>query len=134
MASIQAGILCDFAQVREGLLFVASGCLTRMYRESLPGPLNVMLALVVEIPHDEVDAVHELNIAVKQSSTASELGRVVTALQAGSSVREPGESLWVPVVADLRSGVVPEYGAYDVTMSVDGTPGPYLTFYVVDKL
>ena len=44
---IRVATLCDFAQVREGLLFVSSAGITRVYRESFPAPIGVMLALVL---------------------------------------------------------------------------------------
>jgi glutamate-5-semialdehyde dehydrogenase len=38
---VTTAMLADFAQVREGLLFVSSGGITRCYREQLPAPLGV---------------------------------------------------------------------------------------------
>jgi hypothetical protein len=132
LASISASILCDFAQVREGLLFVASGGITRAYRPELPAPLMVMLGLLVEIPADEQGRVHEIEIVVKHNDTATDIARVVAGAQAAGDTH-PGESLMVPAVADLRMVGVAEYGSYDVRVNVDGNPGTYLTFYVLDK-
>ena len=44
LMEVTTAMLSDFAQVREGLLFVSSGGITRCYREQLPAPLGVHLA------------------------------------------------------------------------------------------
>jgi hypothetical protein len=132
LASISSGILCDFAQVREGLLFVASGGISRVYAAEVPAPLSVMLALLVEIPPDELASVHEIQIAIRRSDTAEDVTRAVLAVQAGGDVY-PGENLIVPAVLDLRGVRVSAHGSYDIRITVDGDVGILLTIYVVDK-
>ena len=89
-----------------------------------------MLALVVEIPYDERDLVHEIEIVVKHNDAAADLARMVAAVKAEGALH-PGESLLVPAVADLRPLPVAAYGSYDVRMKIDANEGPLLTFYVV---
>ena len=129
MAAISSALLCDFAQVREGLLFVLSGGITRVYRADLPGTLGVKAAVVVEIGFAEVERVHQLVVSVKHAGTAQELGRLTTGFQA-AGVLEPGESLYVPLVVDLAAVPVRDYGAHDVQVSVDGAVPAQLTIYV----
>jgi len=38
---LEAALLCDFAEVREGLLFVVAGGITRVARASLPDRLGL---------------------------------------------------------------------------------------------
>jgi len=130
MATISSAILCDFAQVREGLLFVASGALTRIFRPSLPAPLGVMVGVVVELDFDEVGATHELVVAVKEAATAHQVGRIQATLHAGASELEPGESLYVPIPVSLHGIELRSYGPHDVQVSVDGGVSTSLTFYV----
>lgn len=130
MASVSSAILCDFAQVREGLLMVASGGITRMYRPALPAPMLVMVAAIVEVEHHEIDRSHQLVLSVTQVETAETIVRMTVGLQAASQDLEPGESLSVPVTIDLRSVVLPAYGAFDVKVAVDGEVGRLLTCYV----
>lgn len=132
LANISTSILCDFAQVRDGLLFVCSGGITRRYCAQLPAPLGVMLGLLVEIPPDEPELVHEIQIVVKSNDTAEDIHRSVTGVQARGDTR-PGESLMVPAVADLRPIEASAYGSYDIRVIVDGDAGTLLTFYLVDK-
>jgi hypothetical protein len=132
LALLTSAILCDFAQVREGLLFVVGGGITRMARPELPAPLNVMLALVVDVPYDQLNQVHEVVVSIKRTDTAEEVVRLVGGAQIAGDVY-PGESLYMPLVFDLRGLAVPAYGSYDVQASVDGGVGTTLTFYMIDK-
>ena len=53
---IRVATICDFAQVRDGLLSVISAGITRVWRSQYPAPLGVMLALVFEVgPGRRVD-------------------------------------------------------------------------------
>jgi hypothetical protein len=134
LARLTSGIVCDFAQVRERLLFVSSGAITRLYPPSLPAPLGVMLAMVVEVPSEEQDQTHEVRVAVKRNETAERIFEWVAGFQVGSIVAEPGESLYVPLVAaEMAGAAVSAVGGYDIRMNVDGNEGPYLTVYVAEK-
>jgi hypothetical protein len=131
LASISSAILCDFAQVRNGLLFVCSGALTRLFVPELPQRLPVMLAIVVELPYQEVELVHELMIAVKEVDTAEQLSRMTAGFQTGATRIEPGESLYLPLAAAFAGDtIVKSYGAHDVQIAVDGGATSQLTFYV----
>jgi hypothetical protein len=132
LASISAAILCDFAQVREGLLFVVSGGITRRYSAELPAPLGMMLGLLVEIPAQELAQVHDIEIIVKRTDTAEDLARMVAGVQAEGET-QPGESLMVPAAVDLRGVAVQVYGSHDVRVTIDGDVGTFLTIYVLDK-
>lgn len=129
MAAISSVLLCDFAQVREGLLFVLSGGITRVYRPKLPGNLGVKAAVVVEIGFAEVGRAHQLVVSVKHAGTAQEMGRLTSGFKAGGAL-EPGESLYVPIVVDLAAVPVKEYGAHDVQVAIDGAVPAQLTIYV----
>lgn len=131
MARVTAGILCDFAQVRAGMLFVSSGGVTRRMVPQVPSRLGVMLAMMVEVPATEQADSHELVVAVKKADTAEQVVRAVSGVKVRSSGTFPGESVYVPAVADLRQLRAPAYGPYDVSMSVDDNLGPHLTLYIV---
>lgn len=129
MAAITSVLLCDYAQVRQGLLFVLSGGITRVYRPRLPAALGVKAAVLVEIGFAEVTRGHQLVVAVKHAGTAQEMGRMTSGFRASGAL-EPGESLYVPIVVDLAGVPVREYGAHDVQVSVDGAVPAQLTIYV----
>lgn len=134
-AHITALILADFAQIREGLMFVASGGITRLYRADLPAMLGPLwLATIVEISPMELDRPHELNVRVRHVETATELLTVtgaMTAPVAGGGNYEPGESATIPLAVPLPPNApLHHFGAYDLTASIDRGPSARLTFYV----
>ena len=134
MALLTAGIVCDFAQVREGLLFVSSGAITRVFRPTLPAPLGVVLAMIVEVPHDERDRAHEVRVTVRRNDAAERIFEWVAGFQIADADAQPGESVYLPLVAAEMGGApVQAHGGYDIRMSVDGNDGPLLTVYVVEK-
>lgn len=138
MARLTTTILCDFAQVREGLLFVSSGGITRIHRAPEPPmAMGVALAFVLEIPPDEIELAHEVKVTV----TRPEAVETVTEATVGLQLRQeqitgiqPGESIQFPWVVPLHNVGLPAYGAYDVKVSVDSQTPELLTFYVVEPL
>lgn len=131
MASISAAILCDFAQVRENLLFVSSAGVTRVYSPTTPAAFNMMLALMLSVGPDELDQAHELSVVIKQNETARDVARLVGAFQSSGDTF-PGEGLFIPLALDFRLLMVNDFGAYDVHTEVDGNVGPHLTCYIVE--
>jgi len=133
---ITTAILCDFAQVREGLLFVSSGGITRLYHQPdwpLPRPLGLYLGLTVEIGPDEMGKVHEVRVRVVQQSTANEIASAVAAMQpvAGLPAElEAGEAATAAAAIPLAMVQLPALGAYDVKVSVDGLTPRIMTVYL----
>jgi hypothetical protein len=131
---VTTAVLCDFAQVRDGLLCVLSGGVTRIVRREMPAPMGVMLAISFEVPFHERDLVHELAVVVRDPSNEE-----IVSVRAGANIRsapiaEPGEGLHCPVVLDLRLAGVLRHGLHDVMIRVDDEPGSSLAFWVVPQL
>lgn len=125
-------LLCDFAQVRGGLLYVASGGVTRFFAQALPTPLNLWLALAVEIQPDQVELTHEVRVTIVESQTARTKGQLTAGFQAGGDL-QPGESLHVPLALPLGPVGIEAYGPHDVRVSVDNSPARILTVYVMEQ-
>jgi hypothetical protein len=134
MADISSMLLCVYAEARDGVLFVGSGGVTRVVPPTLPAPLGLTLALVVELGHDEIDSAHELLVTVKDAATADQLMRATFEVPVGYADLEPGESLYVPLTVQLCDAVLASYGAHDVHAGVDGGAGRQLTFYTKQQL
>jgi hypothetical protein len=128
---ITTALLCDAATVREGLLHVLGGGLTRLWRAELPAPLGVTLALSVALGEGEFDVPHEVQIDI--SNPAGYVARAMGGLQAPRpSNLEPGERLLAPVVQPL--GIIPtgSYGAHVLAISLDaGAASAELQFWVL---
>ncbi|WP_420639296.1 DUF6941 family protein [Candidatus Poriferisocius sp.] len=116
---IRVATLCDFAQVREGLLFVSSAGITRVYRESFPAPTGVMLALVLEMSPIEAMDPHKITVRIEDAD-GRKLAEMVGELQVKlGSGHDPGELVNVPFVADFRTMKLPTPGRYQVAIQPD---------------
>ena len=131
---ITTGLLCDFAQVREGLLFVLSGGVTRLHRPELPGAMGLCAALVVTLDAIEMERPHEFRLVVVDQD-----GNRVAEAQGGFQITPSdslhvGEKQQVPIAVDHRFAEVSTTGAHDVVVYVDGHRMFETTFYVTNQL
>jgi hypothetical protein len=116
---IDALIVCDAATVREGLLHILGGGLTRLWRDVLPGPLNVQLALAIEFDEADLDLPHEIEI-VMQSPSGADVFRIQGGFQVPRPDRlEDGELQLVPLTFDTRNAGLIERGRHEIRASVD---------------
>ena len=110
-------MLSDFAQVREGLLFVSSGGITRCYRDQLPAPLGVFLATVLELDRIEAERVHELHVVVVDED-GQQLAEIAGEIQLGQTQMMINENLNVPIVFDLRNVPIERYGSVEIRLYI----------------
>src|SRR5207302_2267086 len=93
---VVTALLCDYASVREGLLNILGGGVNRLWRAELPAPLNLSLALMVDLHPQEVGAPHELGITV-QDDDGGRLLELTGNFQAGQNPDSAiGEHALVP--------------------------------------
>lgn len=123
---VTTGILCDFASIREGLLFVVGGGVTRLRRPTFPAVIGCDVALVLELHPMELTRPHEIELLI-QGEDGERVASIMGGFQAGGDP-EPGENLLVPVVFDLRNAAVPKPGWYSIEVSVDGNHQRTLRF------
>lgn len=114
---VTSALLADFAQVREGLLFVVSGGVTRSYQQQLPAPLNVFMAAVLELDRSEAENLHELHLVVVDED-GQQLAELGAEIQLGSPQTMINENLNVPIVFDLRNLPVERYGVIEIRLYV----------------
>jgi len=118
---ISSMVICDFAQVREGLLTVCSAGITRIFAPVLPTALGVMVASLLELGPDDVGPIHELTWGLSRVDGAETVHSGTGAIQVTEAPSlEPGELIQMPVVIDLRLIVVLALGQYDFKMRLDG--------------
>jgi len=126
---ITSALLCDFAQVRDGLLFVSSGGITRMWRPELPGIMDLWLAVVVEVDLVEGRVPHEILVRIIDED-GGEAATLQGSFQLNTDVDlNVGERLLMPMPFDLRGVALPRYGAYDVTIYLDNQLRRTLNFW-----
>lgn len=130
---VTTALLCDFVQVREGLLFVSSGGITRLYRDQLPAPLGLHLALVIELDSVEQRRPHDLRVVIVDQD-GREAGHADGQFVINSTdVYEPGESALIPVPLPLGPVEIKSYGAHDVKIYIDGNHHHTLTAWVKSR-
>jgi hypothetical protein len=117
---ITTALVCNWAEVREGILFVSGGGITRAWKPQFPAPFGICVAMMLEGTQGELIGVpHDVEIAITNEDGVA-IGQVKAALQAnGSPDLQPGEMLQVPLAFNLGLLPIPAPGAYDLTVSVD---------------
>jgi hypothetical protein len=116
---LTTALLCDHVQVREGLLFIVAGGITRLRRPSYPAPLGAGLAVVIELEQMETETPHQFALVIV-GEDGEEVGRVEAEIQVGD--REgayAGENVQVPLGVDMSGASLPKAGAYELHIYVD---------------
>ena len=132
-AEVRALILCDFAQARGNLLTVVSGGISQTTSAVVPTVLNLMVAIVVEVPPLEVGLVHELKLRLQRVRDSKPLVEIVAALKVELHQPQLGQPAIACAAADLRGAVLDEFGGYEVWCSVDGGVGTDAAFWLVES-
>jgi hypothetical protein len=130
--NVAAAFLCDFAEVRERLLFALGGGITRLWREAFPASMEASLALLLELHQMELGARHELQVVV-QGEDGQRVGEVKAAFQMGATDVDVGENVLVPIALDLRAAALPSAGSYAVEVVIDGTHHRTIQFKAVPR-
>ena len=115
---IRIATLCDFAQVREGLLFISSAGITRMNRAQFPSPLGIMLVVVFEVSPDAVRSFpHEMRFRLENEDGKRLMeGGGAFQLDSVPGDLDSGEPVLLNFVADIRNIPLPEPGRYQVVI------------------
>ncbi|NND73955.1 MAG: hypothetical protein HKN44_03015 [Ilumatobacter sp.] len=134
-AQLKSLILCDFAQVREGLLFVQSGGLTRLVAPSFPAKFTCHVAALVWLPPHEAGTAHQMVMKVKSATTALLIATINVAMHETPPPvgLQPGEGRLVPIVVPLTAVTFPEPAEYDLQVEVDDEFAGDLSFRVGER-
>ena len=131
-AQLKALVLCDFAQVREGLLFVQSGGLTRLVAMSFPAKFGCHLACLVYLPPKVSGTAEETAKPDTAASTATLIATVKVELHQSPSPPglAPGEGRQIPIAVPLGAVAFPTPGEYDLQVEIDDELAGDLSFRV----
>lgn len=135
VAQLKSLILCDFAQIREGLLFVQSGGLTRLAAPTFPAKFGCYVAALVWLPPHEAGTAHQMVMKVKSAAAARVVATIKVAVHESSPPQglQPGEGRQVPIVVPLAAVNFPEPGEYDLQAEVDDEFAGDLSFRVAQR-
>ena len=144
-------LLCDFAEVSGGKLFITGAGISLIASSSAqaPYPINLCLAVLVQIPWNETDADHLLTIELVSEADGSQrrlmlsdqlpeqadpadrgmIAVVFTARRLPTMV--DGDESMMPMSIPLFGLPLPEYGPYFFSVRIDGREMDRASFRLV---
>jgi hypothetical protein len=109
-------------------VYLLAGGINRVTTE-LPGTLNVALTVMVELEATEFGQTHAINVKIVHADSTTRVGEAVGQFHSGDTAKlGPGEPMLLPLVVPLKGISLPQHGAYDLHVSVNGEPQQLLTF------
>ena len=146
-------MLCDFAEVSGGKLFITGAGISLLASGSpaAPYPVNICLAILVTIPWHETDARHVMTIElISEASGAQQRVMLSDQLPEGhdpadmgmivfifSAARMPnmidGDDSTMPVSVPLFGLPLPELGPYFFSVRIDGREMDRASFRLVAR-
>lgn len=144
-------LLCDFAEVSGGKLFITGAGISLIASSSTqaPYPINLCLAVLVQIPWNETDSDHLLTIELVSEADGSQrrlmlsdqlpeqadpadrgmIAVVFTARRLPTMV--DGDESMMPMSIPLFGLPLPEYGPYFFSVRIDGREMDRASFRLV---
>jgi Family of unknown function (DUF6941) len=128
-------VLCDFAQVAEGKLYITGGGWTHAL---MAGPLNLSLGVLITVPWDRTNEQHTLRaVLVDDDGNEQEIDGRPVAAEGQFEVGRPagvkrGSALNAPVALTF-TGLQLEPGGYVWELYLDGEPRARTPFHVVQQ-
>jgi|SRR5579875_121739 len=130
---VDCALLCDAATVREGLLHILGGGITRMARPQYPHPLNVQLALRIVIHPTESGSNHSAQV-ILQDEDGTRIAGVnfdfAVDLQSTSGLMA-GEQISLPLAVPVQQLPLPKAGGYSFEVLIDGNHQVSVPFQAV---
>lgn len=127
---VDTALLCDWVTVRENLLHILGGGITRVWRDEFPAPLGASLALRFLLHPTETEASHGVRILL-----LDEDGKTVAAVEGNFGVGDkgatvPGEEVAVVIAMPMVNVGIEHEGAYSFEILVDGVHQSSVPFRV----
>jgi hypothetical protein len=114
---ISVASLCDFAQMREGLLFISSGGISRINRPSFPAPMGVYLAITIELTAAEITEPFEVRLVIEDED-GGKVAQIAAGLDVHLGETDPGEAHQCHLPVNLTPVPLPREGRYMIKMSI----------------
>jgi hypothetical protein len=130
---IDTALLCDAVTVREGLLHILGGGVTRINRPSFPAPLGTALALRVMVHPTEADRTHVLTVYLLAEDGGEQLAEVRIEFGLNDpSALDLGEEASLALPIGLHNVAVPSEGSYNFELLIDDIHQRTVPFRVVE--
>ena len=132
--NVDCALLCDAATVREGLLHILGGGVTRISRPEFPAQLGVQVALRIVIHPTESGTQHSARMVLQNEdgATVGELGFEFAIDQQGLSL-VPGELISLPIAVPVQQLSLPRPGGYSFEILIDNNHQVSMPFFAVEE-
>jgi hypothetical protein len=125
--------LCDYANVREGMINIVSGGITRIaVHNGFPSVIEAHIAMSVYVQPHRVGEGHSGRVIIRYPDTATEVARIDFEFNVNAD-RKPGEGLFFPFALPLRGISFPEEGQIDISVSLNEQPAGLVSFWLTDS-
>lgn len=125
-------LLCDYANIREGMINIVSGGITRIGTSvGFPSPIDAHLAMSVYVHPDKVANTHTGRVVLRYPDTVEEIARIEFQFH-GDADLHPGEGLNFHFALPLQGIAAPHAGQIDVSVTINESPIGLLSFWIVD--
>lgn len=125
-------LLCDFANVREGLLNVVSGGITRIIcGDGFPAQLPAFLAMSVYVEAHRIKDRHDGRVILRHTDTLEEIARMDFEF-GGSADLQPGEGMNMHLTFPLHGIAVKRAGQVDISVTINDQPSGLLSVWLLD--
>lgn len=122
--------LCDFANVREGMINVVSGGITRISVHSdFPSSIDSYIAMSIYVQPDRVGEEHVGRVTLRYPDTVEEIARFDFEFSVDGE-RYPGEGLFFPVAIPMKGITFPHSGQVDLSIALNGQPAGLVSFWL----
>lgn len=122
--------LCDYANVREGMINIVSGGVTRItVHGTFPAHVESTIAMSIYVQPHRVGEDHSGRVTLRFPDTMEEIARFDFGFNVNGD-RNLGEGLFFPVVLPLREVVFPHAGQVDISVSLNNQPAGLVSFWI----
>ena len=125
-------LLCDFANIREGMLNIISGGITRIgVTNGFPTGIDATVAMSVYVHPHRVGQVHSGRLIMRYPDTIEEIARIEFQFE-GDAELNPGEGLNFHFALPLQTIAAPRPGQIDISVTIDDSPAGLVSFWMQD--
>lgn len=125
-------LLCDYANIREGMLNIVSGGITRIATSNgFPSQIDAHLAMSVYVHPHRVNQTHHGRIVLRHPDTVEELARIEFDFH-GDAELNPGEGLNFHFALPLQGVTAARAGQIDISVTVNESPLGLISFWMSD--
>lgn len=129
---LTALLLCDYANIREGMLNILSGGITRIgSTHGFPTAIDATVAMSVYVHPHRVGEVHTGRLVMRYPDTIEEIARIEFQFE-GDAELNPGEGLNFHFALPLQTIAATRAGQIDISVTIDEAPAGLLSFWMQD--